>query len=155
MFYREEEKDPTAEYQTQANKHFKDNIDWYMLQWLHVLEEDEVDGYLEEAQKLLLDKPFFVFQDQKDRRPPSPFLLFNSDVYQDHFSHLPYQTHPEVLLESSERWGIFTTDEKAPYFYIYLALCQLSPVLKLEPGWVTDTRFFFSWVFFRIFKISS
>ena len=105
-----------------------------MLQWLHVLEEDEVEGYLEEAQKLLLDKPFFVFHNQKDRRPPSPFLLFNSDVYQDHFSHLPYQTHPEVLQESSERWGIFTTDEKAPYFYIYLALCQLSPVLKLEPG---------------------
>ena len=95
-------------YHQSARKHFKSNIDWYLLQWLHVMSEDEKASYYNDAEDALTKNYYFVIHNQKNKRPPHPFDLFNNEIYQQHFRKTAaHQDCPEVLQESSERYLIF------------------------------------------------
>ena len=94
-------------YHQAARKHYKSNIDWYLLQWLHVMSEDEKASYYNEAEDALIKNPHFIIHNQKNKRPPHPFVLFNNEIYQEHFRKTAeHQDCPEVLQESSERYLI-------------------------------------------------
>merc|ERR1719419_666999 len=91
--YQEEEDSP---HHQGVKNHFKLNVDWYWLQWLHVMTEGEREPYYAESEELLTSKPNFVYLGRRDRRPATPFLLFSSEIREDHFPEVDRLT-PEVL----------------------------------------------------------